>query len=186
MLRRPYTQLLRGLHIATLLLAALGTLDTQSWNSFSSGILVQRVKHPYLGTKVKAQASSTPAAQLGTYVHKKEEQSKLRQTIESIKEDAVASMDDQTKQERKEETTAWRVVIYNDDIHSIPYVTESIADAIPQISREVAHTITMEAHSTGQATVLRTWQRKAELYCIELQKRGLTACAIHDTCPKQN
>ncbi|KAK1441793.1 hypothetical protein BgAZ_501250 [Babesia gibsoni] len=46
-----------------------------------------------------------------------QEKSNFRQTIESIKQDASSSKIAKSKEERREETTAWRVVLYNDDIH---------------------------------------------------------------------
>ncbi|ORM40278.1 ATP-dependent Clp protease adapter protein ClpS [Babesia sp. Xinjiang] len=117
---------------------------------------------------MNAEPAAAPGAAIARPVKDEKaavDQSHLRQTIESIKQDASAESSDQAKQNRKEETIAWRVVLYNDDIHSFTYVTEALASAIPQLSREVAHTITVEAHNSGQATVLRTWQKKAEAYC---------------------
>lgn len=48
---------------------------------------------------------------------------------------------------------------------SFTYVTDVIVKVIGYISKAKAHTITVEAHSTGQALILSTWKAKAEMYC---------------------
>ncbi|GIX65726.1 ATP-dependent Clp protease adaptor protein ClpS, putative [Babesia caballi] len=92
-------------------------------------------------------------------------QSRLRETIESIKQSASANQSEEAKKERKKEATEWLVVLYNDDVHSFAYVTETLAKVVPLLSREVAYTIATEAHNTGEAAVVRTWKAKAEAYC---------------------
>ncbi|CDR97721.1 ATP-dependent Clp protease adaptor protein ClpS domain containing protein, putative [Babesia bigemina] len=94
-----------------------------------------------------------------------EKKSKLEETIESIKETETTEQTDEAKKDRLEQIMAWKVVLFNDDIHSFKYVTEVLASSIPQLTREVAHTITVEAHNSGKATVICTWKSKAEFYC---------------------
>lgn len=106
---------------------------------------------------------------------------KLRETLENIKLDKESLKSTETKEDREKEVNSWRVVLYNDDIHNFNYVTESISTCIPQLSLATAYTITMEAHKMGQATILYTWKDKAEAYCREMQKFGLTVCSINDT-----
>ncbi|GBE62211.1 ATP-dependent Clp protease adaptor, putative [Babesia ovata] len=114
------------------------------------------------------------------------------EAIETFKRLDATQQTDEAKKDRQAETIAWKIVLYNDDIHrwskmlaqtlscSFAYVTDALVSAVPQLSHQVAHTITVEAHNSGQATILATWKRKAEYYCAELQKRGLTVCAIHN------
>ncbi|CRH02451.1 ATP-dependent Clp protease adaptor protein ClpS, putative [Plasmodium relictum] len=106
---------------------------------------------------------------------------KLRNVIKEIKKDNIKEFDEEEKKKRENETTAWKVILYNDDIHNFTYVTDTIVKVIGQISKAKAHTITVEAHSTGQALVLSTWKTKAEKYCEELQKNGLTVSIIHES-----
>ncbi|SBS90393.1 ATP-dependent Clp protease adaptor protein ClpS, putative [Plasmodium malariae] len=94
-----------------------------------------------------------------------EEIKKLRQVIKEIKKDNIEEFYDEEKKKREKETTAWKVILYNDDIHNFTYVTDVIVKVIGQISKAKAHTITVEAHSTGQALILSTWKSKAEKYC---------------------
>ncbi|CRG97591.1 ATP-dependent Clp protease adaptor protein ClpS, putative [Plasmodium gallinaceum] len=106
---------------------------------------------------------------------------KLRNVVKEIKKDNIKEFDEEEKKKRESETTAWKVILYNDDIHNFTYVTDTIVKVIGQISKAKAHTITVEAHSTGQALVLSTWKAKAEKYCEELQKNGLTVSIIHES-----
>ncbi|GAW83406.1 ATP-dependent Clp protease adaptor protein ClpS [Plasmodium gonderi] len=106
---------------------------------------------------------------------------KLRNVIKEIKKDNIKEFYDEEKEKREKETTAWKVILYNDDIHNFTYVTDVIVKVVGQISKAKAHTITVEAHSTGQALILSTWRSKAEKYCEELQKNGLTVSIIHES-----
>ncbi|KJP88174.1 hypothetical protein AK88_02121 [Plasmodium fragile] len=90
---------------------------------------------------------------------------KLRNVVKEIKKDNAKEFYDEERQKREKETTAWKVILYNDDIHNFTYVTDVIVKVIGQISKAKAHTITVEAHSTGQALVLSTWRSQAERYC---------------------
>ncbi|KAF8820069.1 ATP-dependent Clp protease adaptor protein ClpS protein [Cardiosporidium cionae] len=87
---------------------------------------------------------------------------------------------------RKEKTKEWRVILYNDDIHTFKYVTESLAATIPLITKAKAHTITVEAHRSGQASVISTWKQRAEVYSQELQRTGLTVSIMPDKNFKNN
>ncbi|SCQ16842.1 ATP-dependent Clp protease adapter protein ClpS, putative [Plasmodium ovale] len=106
---------------------------------------------------------------------------KLRNVIKEIKKENIGEFYDEEKLKREKETTAWKVILYNDDIHNFTYVTDVIVKVIGQISKAKAHTITVEAHSTGQALILSTWRAQAEKYCEELQKNGLTVSIIHES-----
>ncbi|UKK00729.1 hypothetical protein MACK_000803 [Theileria orientalis] len=106
---------------------------------------------PRPSRKVQREASLT----------KKKVHERIRQTLKSRKTKTKA----QEKQEREKEVESWRVILYNDDIHSFAYVTESLANCVPQLTIAKAHLLTLQAHRTGQAEILRTWKDKAEQYC---------------------
>ncbi|EUD68890.1 hypothetical protein C922_00578 [Plasmodium inui San Antonio 1] len=110
---------------------------------------------------------------------------KLRNVVKEIKKDNIQEFYNEERQKREKETTAWKVILYNDDIHNFTYVTDIIVKVIGQISKAKAHTITVEAHSTGQALILSTWRSQAERYCEELQKNGLTVSIIHESQLKE-
>ncbi|CCF73802.1 ATP-dependent Clp protease adaptor protein ClpS, putative [Babesia microti strain RI] len=86
---------------------------------------------------------------------------KLRETAASIREQTKAS--ESNKEEREKETTSWL----------------ALAQCIPHLSLAKAHTITVQAHSDGQATVLATWRDRANMYCESLQRHGLTVSTMH-------
>eukprot|EP00375_Theileria_parva_P003804 XP_766490.1 hypothetical protein [Theileria parva strain Muguga] len=104
----------------------------------------------------------------------------LLETVKQLKEKEVTQTSPGSKEEREKEVNSWRVILYNDDIHNFMYVTESISKCVPQLPLARAHLITLEAHKNGQAEIIRTWKDKAEQYCRELQKFGLTVCTIND------
>ncbi|SCM26110.1 ATP-dependent Clp protease adaptor protein ClpS, putative [Plasmodium chabaudi adami] len=106
---------------------------------------------------------------------------KLRNVVKDIKKENKREYEDEEKLKREKEAYAWKVILYNDDIHNFTYVTDVIVKVIGYISKAKAHTITVEAHSTGQALILSTWKAKAEMYCEELQKNGLTVSIIHES-----
>ncbi|KAK1937264.1 ATP-dependent Clp protease adaptor protein ClpS domain containing protein [Babesia divergens] len=158
----------RSANITICIIIALLSAASRSLIHRRHGFIVPSSRQ--LCQKLKMTAEPTPTAELGSpsLEHNKEaviESSKFRQTIESFKENTSSVSSEESKEQRREETGSWRVMLYNDDIHSFTYVTEALAKVIPQLSREVAHTITVEAHNTGKATVLRTWRDKAEAYC---------------------
>ena len=75
----------------------------------------------------------------------------------------------------------WRVLLHNDEIHTFDYVTHSIVKIVKQLTRKKAHQITVETHSSGQATVIIVWKDLAENYCMGLQRQGLTASIAPDS-----
>lgn len=91
-----------------------------------------------------------------------------------------------TKQstQRKEKTDkekVWRVLLHNDDVHTFEYVTQSIVKVVKTVTRKKAHRITMQAHSSGMATVTSTWKAQAEDYSKGLQVHGLTSSIAPDS-----
>ncbi|VWU51935.1 ATP-dependent Clp protease adapter protein ClpS, putative [Hepatocystis sp. ex Piliocolobus tephrosceles] len=105
----------------------------------------------------------------------------LRKVSKEIKKKNILEINEEEKQKREKETTAWKVILYNDDIHNFTHVTDVIVKVIEHISKAKAHTITVKAHSTGQALICSTWKAQAEKYCEELQKNGLTVSIIHES-----
>jgi len=69
----------------------------------------------------------------------------------------------------------YRVVLHNDDVHTMEYVVRALLRAVPRLSRPEARRIMLEAHHTGSATVIVCPKEEAELYRDRLQSYGLTA-----------
>lgn len=85
------------------------------------------------------------------------------------------------KKSKTEREPSWRVLLHNDDVHTFDYVTGAIVKVVRTVSRKKAHRITMQAHSSGVATVTTTWKALAEDYCKGLQMHGLTSSIAPDS-----
>ncbi|CBZ49718.1 putative ATP-dependent Clp protease adaptor domain-containing protein [Neospora caninum Liverpool] len=109
----------------------------------------------------------------------KEEVSEEETTTQEKKKEEKEIEDDQKKQaERRERLKAWQVVLHNDDIHAIPHVTDLLVDAVPSLTKAKAHSITVHAHKTGLALILRTWREKAVEIYRKLKASGLTISLV--------
>jgi ATP-dependent Clp protease adaptor protein ClpS len=69
----------------------------------------------------------------------------------------------------------YRVVLHNDDVNSMDYVVNVLLRSIPGLSPEAAVSIMLEAHNTGQATVVICPLEQAEVYRDRLESAGLTS-----------
>uniref|UniRef100_A0A0G4IDR6 Adaptor protein ClpS core domain-containing protein n=1 Tax=Chromera velia CCMP2878 TaxID=1169474 RepID=A0A0G4IDR6_9ALVE len=100
----------------------------------------------------------------------------VRKIKKSMKKKKVKQADvtDEEKEKRKKLANAWKVVLHNDDIHTFKYVIDSIVECVPIVTPPAAHQITVSAHNGGFSTVCTSWRPKAEEFCLELQKKGLT------------
>jgi ATP-dependent Clp protease adaptor protein ClpS len=67
----------------------------------------------------------------------------------------------------------FRVLLHNDDVHTVPHVIESIVRTTPLDAVRAAR-VTLEAHVRGVSLVLVTHRELAELYQERLASRGLT------------
>lgn len=61
------------------------------------------------------------------------------------------------------------------------YYPEFSEKVVRTVSRKKAHRITMQAHTSGVATVTTTWKAMAEEYCKGLQMQGLTSSIAPDS-----
>lgn len=75
----------------------------------------------------------------------------------------------------------YRVILYNDDVHSMDHVVHALLTSVPGLSSQAAAAIMFEAHNTGSAVVTVCPLEQAELYRDRLQSHGLTATIEPDT-----
>ena len=68
----------------------------------------------------------------------------------------------------------YNLILYDDDIHDMGEVVDSIVMVTPVASRVAAH-IMLTAHFQGKAIVMTTHKERAELYRDRLRSRGLIA-----------
>mmetsp|Transcript_113514 Transcript_113514/g.177522 ORF Transcript_113514/g.177522 Transcript_113514/m.177522 type:complete len:201 (+) Transcript_113514:58-660(+) len=77
-------------------------------------------------------------------------------------------------QEQIKSEKPWDVLLHNDDVHTFEYVNDAITSVVPTISKAKAHDICIQVHTTGIGKVTSTWKQKAKVYCMSLQRSGLT------------
>jgi len=71
----------------------------------------------------------------------------------------------------------WKVLLYNDDVHSMDEVVLALLSTVQSLSVEEAVRIMLEAHNTGVAVVTTAPRERAEFYRERLESFGLT-CTI--------
>lgn len=69
----------------------------------------------------------------------------------------------------------YRVLLHNDDFHSMEYVVQALMKTVPSLTQPQAVDIMMEAHSNGIALVITCALEHAEFYCENLKNQGLTS-----------
>ena len=67
-----------------------------------------------------------------------------------------------------------RVILHNDDVHSMDEVVVALREAVPGLGTRRAMQIMLEAHLTGQSTVVVCPREQAEHYAERLASFGLT------------
>jgi ATP-dependent Clp protease adaptor protein ClpS len=68
----------------------------------------------------------------------------------------------------------YRVILHNDDHHSMDEVIVAICRSVPGVGERKAILIMLEAHTTGRAVVIVCPQEQAEFYAERLGTYGLT------------
>ena len=69
----------------------------------------------------------------------------------------------------------YRVMLHNDDINDMGHVVRALLESVPELTPERAEEVMMEAHSQGQAEVIRCPLERAELYRDRLKTFRLIA-----------
>lgn len=79
-----------------------------------------------------------------------------------------------TKPERR-----WRVVVSNDPVNTMPYVTACFIRVL-QVGRDEAHRLMLEVHREGRSTVWSGGRERAEGLVLQLQQWHLRASLESD------
>mgnify|MGYP001411624671 CR=1 FL=1 len=69
----------------------------------------------------------------------------------------------------------YKVLLHNDPVNSMEYVTTSLREVVPQLSEQDAISIMLEAHNTGIGLVIICDLEPAEFYSESLRSKGLTS-----------
>ena len=77
--------------------------------------------------------------------------------------------------ELKNKSPKYKVLLHNDPVNSMEYVTISLREVVPQLSEQDAITIMLEAHNTGVGLVIICDLEPAEFYSESLKSKGISS-----------
>ena len=77
--------------------------------------------------------------------------------------------------ELKNKSPKYKVLLHNDPINSMEYVTLSLRAVVPQLSEQDAISIMLEAHNTGVGLVIICDLEPAEFYSESLKSKGISS-----------
>ena len=75
----------------------------------------------------------------------------------------------------KNKSPKYKVLLHNDPVNSMEYVTISLREVVPQLSEQDAIAIMLEAHNNGVGLVIVCDLEPAEFYCESLKSKGITS-----------
>ena len=77
--------------------------------------------------------------------------------------------------ELKSKSPKYKVLLHNDPVNSMEYVTISLREVVPQLSEQDAISIMLEAHNTGVGLVIICDLEPAEFYSESLKSKGISS-----------
>ena len=77
--------------------------------------------------------------------------------------------------ELKNKSPKYKVLLHNDPINSMEYVTIALREVVPQLSEQDAISIMLEAHNTGVGLVIICDLEPAEFYSESLKSKGISS-----------
>tara|TARA_Y100000589_G_scaffold17508_1_gene14435 strand:- start:913 stop:1230 length:318 start_codon:yes stop_codon:yes gene_type:complete len=78
-------------------------------------------------------------------------------------------------QKLKQKSPKYKVLLHNDPVNSMEYVTTTLREVVPQLSEQDAISIMLEAHNSGVGLVIVCDLEPAEFYSESLKAKGLTS-----------
>jgi len=69
----------------------------------------------------------------------------------------------------------YKVLLHNDPVNSMEYVTITLREVVPQLSEQDAISIMLEAHNTGVGLVIVCDLEPAEFYSESLKAKGISS-----------
>ena len=82
---------------------------------------------------------------------------------------------DEKPSEVKIKSPKYKVLLHNDPVNSMEYVTTTLREVVPQLSEQDAIAIMLEAHNSGLGLVIVCDLEPAEFYSESLKSKGLTS-----------
>ena len=86
-----------------------------------------------------------------------------------------ATVLEQNPSELKIKSPKYKVLLHNDPVNSMEYVTTTLREVVPQLSEQDAIAIMLEAHNSGLGLVIVCDLEPAEFYSEALKSKGLTS-----------
>jgi len=77
--------------------------------------------------------------------------------------------------ELKIKSPKYKVLLHNDPVNSMEYVTTTLREVVPQLSEQDAIAIMLEAHNSGVGLVIVCDLEPAEFYSESLKSKGLSS-----------
>ena len=75
----------------------------------------------------------------------------------------------------KNKSPKYKVLLHNDPVNSMEYVTNVLREVVPQLSEQDAISIMLEAHNTGVGLIIVCDLEPAEFYSESLKSRGISS-----------
>ena len=75
----------------------------------------------------------------------------------------------------KNKSPKYKVLLHNDPVNSMEYVTVALREVVPQLSEQDAISIMLEAHNTGVGLVIVCDLEPAEFYSESLKSKGISS-----------
>ena len=77
--------------------------------------------------------------------------------------------------ELKSKSPKYKVLLHNDPVNSMEYVTISLREVVPQLTEQDAISIMLEAHNTGVGLIIVCDLEPAEFYSESLKSKGISS-----------
>ena len=75
----------------------------------------------------------------------------------------------------KNKSPKYKVLLHNDPVNSMEYVTVALREVVPQLSEQDAIAIMLEAHNNGIGLVIICDLEPAEFYSESLKSKGISS-----------
>ena len=75
----------------------------------------------------------------------------------------------------KNKSPKYKVLLHNDPVNSMEFVTIALRQVVPQLSEQDAISIMLEAHNTGVGLVIVCDLEPAEFYSESLKSKGISS-----------
>ena len=80
----------------------------------------------------------------------------------------------------KNKSPKYKVLLHNDPVNSMEYVTITLREVVPQLSEQDAIAVMLEAHNNGIGLVIVCDLEPAEFYSESLKSKGISSSIEKD------